>query len=97
MLPQVSGSQNQFPPGEPRAGEKLDEALFRADEEIRATENAKILVAHGSNGLDDESLSAQLAALWELARTGDSPSLTEQMQQIIPEYEPSQEALDLIL
>ena len=82
---------------EPRAGEKLDEALFRADEEIRATENAKILVAHGSNGLDDESLSAQLAALWELARTGDSPSLTEQMQQIIPEYEPSQEALDLIL
>jgi len=70
----------------PRPGEKLSEMLFAESEEPRPTRHEKILVAHGNNTWDSETLSRHLQELEMLARGGEADRICAKMQEIVPEY-----------
>lgn len=70
----------------PRPGEKLSEELFAPGEEPRPTRHEKILVAHGNNTWNSESLFNHLIDLAERAKRGDTAGILAKIQEIIPEF-----------
>ena len=71
-----------------RVGEKLSEELFASGEEPRPTRHGKILVAHGNNTWDSETLSRHLQDLQVLAREGETARIVAKLHEIVPEYTP---------
>lgn len=70
-----------------RAGEKLHETLFHADERYRATAHPKILQAE-PRSVDAREIHRSLCRLREATRTYDIQELNALLRQSVPEFRP---------
>ena len=75
-----------------RPGEKLYEELITADENAQPTQHPKILMLKGT-GCDLELLNGKIQALSALAVTQDAALIRSKLQEIVPDYAPSDTAM----
>ena len=74
-----------------RAGEKLYEELFHADEHLRATRHPSIRLATART-IDRLSVLRSIGQLAEAARSGDEVRARQWLKSILPEYHESEAA-----
>jgi FlaA1/EpsC-like NDP-sugar epimerase len=75
-----------------RPGEKLYEELNLEDEVHLPTDHPKIKMFAG-NGMTIESMLSQTKRLMKLCHAGDEPAVMRVLQELVPEYSPSEHAL----
>jgi len=75
-----------------RPGEKLYEELITADENAQPTQHPKILMLKGT-GCDLELLNGKIQALSALAVIQDAALIRSKLQEIVPDYAPSDTAM----
>lgn len=75
-----------------RPGEKLYEELITADEDARPTQHPKILMLKGS-ACNLELLKGKIQELSALAVTQDAARIRSKLQEIVPDYTPSDTAM----
>lgn len=77
-----------------RPGDKLREELFLNGEKYKRTLNDKIFVAVSEDRIDAQELEAAVAVLISLAKRMRGAEVIEQLQVIVPQYQPhSQRAI----
>ena len=75
-----------------RPGEKLYEELITADEDTRPTQHPKILMLKGS-ACNLELLKGKIQELSALAVAQDAAQIRSKLQEIVPDYAPSETAI----
>jgi len=71
-----------------RPGEKLYEELITADENILPTQHSKILVLKGGI-CDMDMLNGKIHELSSLVSAQDAAQIRSKLQEIVPDYAPS--------
>ena len=69
-----------------RAGEKMNEELFRASEQRVVTQHQQIFMAQSERG-DEAKLQREVADLEALVRAADPDCIRAKLREIVPEYE----------
>ncbi len=85
-----------------REGEKMYEELITAEENLTSTAHEKIMVLRDkrfpvnceNSEIFKEWLNTQLASLFECAKHHDTRGLIKKLQEIVPEYNPSESDSD---
>jgi FlaA1/EpsC-like NDP-sugar epimerase len=76
-----------------RPGEKLFEELVTEGEDLVPTGHNKIMILRSRNGYSMKLLRDSVKALVQLAMSGNSWGLKEELQRMIPEYTPYREVI----
>jgi FlaA1/EpsC-like NDP-sugar epimerase len=76
-----------------RPGEKLFEELATEGEDFMPTSHDKIMILRSRNGYSMKPLRDSVKALVQLAMSGNSRGIKEELQRMIPEYTPYREVI----
>jgi FlaA1/EpsC-like NDP-sugar epimerase/EAL domain-containing protein (putative c-di-GMP-specific phosphodiesterase class I) len=78
-----------------RPGEKLYEELFIPGERYESTQHEKIVSVSNASGIIPPNLELMVAALCEAANLNDSKAIISLLQQLVTEYQPSTNKIEI--